>query len=159
MKGDERRIWLRRLALSAGIALIAFELTYVVAANTILRTHSLDRWVTGATRGLLLEIDSGWTVWPGRVHLKGMELHFEDHNVQFSVALDEGTVDVALWQLPAKIFHLTRVRAEGVRYLFRHKVSSAEGIERRLALYPKIPGYPDPPLLVGPPTPPLTDEQ
>jgi hypothetical protein len=156
---DKRRIWTRRLLLWLAGALLAFELVYVVAANAILRTRSLDRWVTGATEGLFLEIESGWTVWPGRVHVEGAELRFEDYNVQFSVALEEGTIDIALWQLPAKIFHLTRVRASGVRYLFRHKVESAKGLERRLALYPRIRGYADPPLFVGENTPPLTDEQ
>jgi hypothetical protein len=153
------RSWPRRLLRWAAVALIAFEVIYVVAANAILRTHSLDKWVTGATEGLFLEIESGWTVWPGRVHVKGAELHFEDYNVQFLVSLEEGTIDIALWQLPTKTFHLTRVRASGVRYLFRHKVESAEGLERRLALYPKIPGYKDPPLFVGENTPPLTDEE
>ena len=159
MKKGKHRSWPRIAAWAVGMALVAFELIYVAAANTILRTHSLDRWVTGATEGLFLKIDSGWTVWPGRVYLKGVELHFEDYNIQMSVALDEATVDIALWRLPTKTFHLSRVRAAGVRYLFRHKVQSAAGNERRLALYPKIPGYSDPPLFVGPPTPPLTDEQ
>jgi hypothetical protein len=150
---------LRQLASILLVALVVIELAYVIAANLILRTRSLDRWVTGATAGLSLKIDSGWTLWPARVHIKGLELHFEDYNVQFSVALDSAVVDLRLWQLPAKIFHVTRVRAEGVRYLLRHKVASAAGLERRLALYPKIPGYSDPPLFKGPHTPPLTDEQ
>jgi hypothetical protein len=156
---QKRHTWPRRVALWVGIALIGFELIYLVAANLILRTHSLDGWVTGATKGLYLRINSGWTVLPGRVHLEGVELRFEDYNVQFAVMLEKGTVDIALFQLPAKTFHLTRVRAEGVRYHFRHRVHSAKGNERRLALYPKIPGYSDPPLYEGPPTPPLTDEQ
>jgi hypothetical protein len=66
-------------------------------------------------------------------------------------------VDLAFWQLPTKTFHLTRVRAQGVRYLFRHRVHDTDGIERRLALYPKIPGYSDPPLFEGPERPPLSD--
>lgn len=156
---DARRSWLRPIVLWVAAPLVACALVYLIAANVILRTGALSHWVTGASEGLLLEIESGWTVWPGRVHVKGVELHFEDYNIQFSVTLDEATVDIALWQLPAKIFHLTRVRGSGVRYLLRHKVASAEGHERRLALYPKIAGYSDPPLFVGPPLPPLTDEQ
>ena len=156
---QERHTWLRRVALWVGFVLVAFELVYVVAANLVLRTHTLDHAVTGATKGLFLKIESAWTVWPGRVHVKGVELHFEDYNVQFAVMLDQGTVDIALLQLPAKVFHLTRVRAQGVRYLFRHRVHSAKGHERRLALYPRIAGYADLPLYEGPPTPPLTDEQ
>ncbi|HMJ15580.1 MAG TPA: hypothetical protein VK524_29390, partial [Polyangiaceae bacterium] len=154
-----RPTWPRKVALWVGIVLIGFELIYVIAANLVLRTHLLDDQVTGATKGLFLKIGSGWTVLPGRVYVEGVELHFEDYNVQFSLTLDKATVDISLFQLPMKTFHLTRVRADGVRYLFRHRVHSAKGHERRLALYPKIPGYSDPPLYEGPPTPPLTDEQ
>jgi hypothetical protein len=154
-----RRPWLPRLALGVILSLLGFEVVYVAAANTILGTRALDRWVTGATPGLSLEIDSGWTLWPGRVHVRRLELHFEDYNLQFSVSLDAAVVDLRLWQLPAKTFHLTRVRAEGVRFLFRHKVANAEGLERRLALYPKIAGFSDPPLLAGAKRPPRTDAQ
>lgn len=151
--------WGRRVLRWAGIALLGLQLAYLVAANAILQTHSLDRWVTGATKGLSLKIGSGWTLWPGRVHVERVELHFEDYNVQFSVRLDSAVVDIALWELPTKAFHLTRVRAEGVRYLFRHRVASPLGLERRLALYPTIPGYSDPPLFHPPHLPPLTDAQ
>jgi hypothetical protein len=143
--------------LGAGLALLGAQLVYLLAANTILWTRSLDGWVTGASKDLSLEVESGWTLWPGRVHVRGVELHFADHNVQFSVALESAVVDLALWQLPTKTFHLTRVRAQGVRYLFRHRVKDPVGIERRLALYPKIAGYADPPLFVGPALPPLSD--
>jgi hypothetical protein len=157
---NNQRARRRRLLLGAGLGLLGLfglQVVYLIAANTILQTRSLDRWITGATKGLSLKVESGWTLWPGRLHVQGVELHFEDHNVQFSVALDSAVVDIALWQLPTKTFHLTRVRAQGVRYLFRHRVTNTEGIERRLALYPKIPGYSDPPLFEGPDRPPLSD--
>lgn len=154
----KRPLWVRVLR-GIAYALVAFELVYVIAANTILQTRSLDHWLTGATKGLVVKIESGWTVWPGRVHIENFELHFEDYNVQFLLSLDSADVVLSLWELPTKTFHLKRVRAEGARYLFRHRVHDTKGIEQRLALYPKIPGYADPPLYEGPPTPPLTDEQ
>lgn len=154
-----RRPWLRPVASSVILVLLGLELIYAVTANTILATKSLDHWLTGATPGLSLKIESGWTLWPGRVHVKSVELHFEDHNIQFSVSMDAAVVDLRLWQLPMKTFHLTRVRAEGVHCLLRHKVSDVEGIERRLALYPKIAGFSDPPLFKEPKAPPLTDKQ
>ncbi len=153
------RTWGRRAALGACFLLLGVSLIYLVAVNIILRTGRLDHWVTGATKGLFLKVDSGWTLWPGRVHLRGVELHFEDYNLQFSVSLDSAVVDIALMELPGKVFHLTRVRAEGVHYLFRHRVKDARGIERRLALYPRIAGYADPPLFEGPRKPPLTDAE
>lgn len=154
----ERPWWLRVVGI-ASVALVSFELVYVIAANAVFQTRSLDGWVTGATKGLFLKIESGWTVWPGRVHIQGFELHFEDYNVQFSLQLDSAVVHLSLWELFTKTFHLTHVRSEGARFLFRHKVENTEGIEQRLALYPKISGYPDPPLRDRPYTPPRTDAQ
>src|SRR5947209_1766114 len=91
--------WLRRAAIALLCIAVGFELVYVVAANIILRTHALDRWITGATEGLFLRVDSGWTLWPGYVHVKGLEFHFEDYNMQFEVALDRADVDLMLWQM------------------------------------------------------------
>jgi hypothetical protein len=148
---------LRRVLVALGIAILSFEALYLIAANAILQTRSLDRWVTGATPDLMLKVGSGWTLLPGRVHVEDVELHFEDYNVQFALSVEAATVDISLWELPAKIFHLTRVRAHGASYRFRHKVSTAEGHEQRLAHYPKIASFSDPPLFVGPDLPPLSD--
>jgi hypothetical protein len=148
-----------RVLRAVVVGLLVWELVYVVAANAILRTKRLDHWVTGATKGLFLETGPAWSIWPGRVHARRVELHFEDYNIQFSVVVENAVVDIALWQLPTKTFHVTRLRGDGVRYLLRHKVQSARGHERRLAQYPRIAGYSDPPLFEGPHPPPLTDEQ
>jgi hypothetical protein len=49
------------------------------------------------------------------------------------------------------------VRAEGVSFLFRHKLEKVEGNEDALALYPRIEGFADPPLL-EPPRPSNPDD-
>src|SRR6476659_4220481 len=41
----------------------------------------------------------------------------------------------------------------------RHKVREAAGHGERLAAFPKIPGFADPPLFVGPEPSPIPDEQ
>ncbi|HXK19356.1 MAG TPA: hypothetical protein VNG33_16210, partial [Polyangiaceae bacterium] len=56
-------------------------------------------------------------------------------------------------------FHVFRLRAEGVRFLMRHKVHEAKGREQRLAAFPRIAGFSDPPLYRGPEPPPIPDDQ
>lgn len=150
----------RTLLLVLALALIAFEIIYLVAVNAMLRTGSLPRWANAATpKNLHLEIGPAWSVWPGRVHAEWVELRFQDRNLQFQVSLENATVDVSLWKLPAKVVHLTRVRGDNTRYLFRHKVESPKGLEKRLAGYPKIEGFADPPVFTEARKPPLSDEE
>jgi hypothetical protein len=163
-RATSRHRWLgprgKRIALGIAIALIAFELIYVVAVNIVLRTGTVPKLANEADpKNLHLEMGPAWSIWPGRIHTDRVELRFQDRNVQFAVSLENAVVDVRLWQLPGKVMHLTRVRGENTRYVLRHKVESAKGLEQRLAQYPKIPGFPDPPVFTEPRTPPLDDKE
>jgi hypothetical protein len=60
---------------------------------------------------------------------------------------------MSLLALVKKRVHFRALKAEGVRFLFRHKVTQVSGNERRLVHFPRIEGFSDPPLLVPePPT-------
>jgi hypothetical protein len=164
MNGKPRGPWLgpriKKILLILAIVLVALEVVYVIAINLVLRNGSIPRLANAAKpKDFHIDIGPAWSVWPGRVHADKVELRFQDHNVQFSVVVENATMDVRLWQLPFKIMHLTRVRGENVRYLFRHKVDSPKGLEPRLAQYPKIPGFPDPPVFTGARKPPLGDKE
>jgi hypothetical protein len=159
-----RRAWRRslfhKLLIVLGAALLVFELIYVVAANALLWTGTIVKAANSSTDDIHLEIRGPcWTMLPGRVHGRDVSFRFQDRNVQFYLTLDEVVLDIRLWQLPGKTFHVTRARGEGARFWMRHKVESAEGLERRLAIYPRIPGFPDPPLITKARTPSLSDEE
>ncbi|HKP55345.1 MAG TPA: hypothetical protein VJV78_01415 [Polyangiales bacterium] len=149
----------RKILLIAGLALLGLELVYVIVVNVLLSTGELASLMNQATDDIHLEIRSGWSAWPGRVHADEVQFRFEDRNLQFLVVVEHAVVDIRLWQLPAKIIHLTRVRGDGTRYLFRHKVEDLKGLERRVAQYAKIPGFSDPPLIKDPRTPSLNDDE
>ena len=59
---------------------------------------------------------------------------------------------MSLLSLAKKRIHFHSLHADGVRFRFRHKVTSVAGNERRLLHFPPIEGFSDPPLLV--PRPP-----
>jgi hypothetical protein len=150
----------RRLLALLAIALVAFEVVYVVAVNVVLRSGMLMRLANEASpEEIHFEVRAPWSVWPGRVHAELVEMRFQDHNLQFFVHVEKAVVDVGLWRLPFKFMHLTRVRGENVRYHFRHKVESPKGLEPRLAAYPKIQGFRDPPVFTEARTPPLSDDE
>ncbi len=153
------RVPWRKVLVIFAIVLLAFELVYVAAINVLLRTGKLESLANSATDDIHMKLRGGWSVWPGRVHLEHMQFRFQDRNLQFQVSLDNAVVDVALFELPGKTVHLTRVRGENTRYLFRHKVESPKGLEKRLEHYPKIEGFPDPPVFTEPKSAALSDEE
>lgn len=148
------------VAVLAGVlaVLCGLELLYLVAVNIVLRTRLIQDAAAGAD-GVHLEFDSAYSVLPGRAHVRGLVLRFEDYNVQFQLSIERGQIDVGLDELLHKRFHCYSVRADGVSFLMRHKLHEVQGHGTRLAAFPKIPGFSDPPLYVGKPPAPIPDEQ
>ncbi len=91
---------------------------------------------------------------PGRIRFATLTLRSRDSNVEWEARLEDVTVDVALASLARRRFHAK------VRACRRPHVPSARAARReseataaRVARYPRIAGFTDPPLR-DPPTPP-----
>lgn len=138
--------------------LICLELVYLIAGNLLLRSQLIQRAV-GASEGFALEFRAAYTLWPGHAHVRDLSLRVEDYNVQFEVAIEAAELDIALSELPFKKFHITRLVAEGTRFRMRHKLIVVGEDAERVAAYPKIKGFADPPYYVGVHAPPLSDEE
>jgi hypothetical protein len=148
----------RTVLAHVALVLLALELIYLVVANSVLKSSVIKHAVSGAD-GMYLEYGSAFSWLPGRAHVEDLSLRIEDYNVQFLLKIERAEVDVGLDELLHKRFHAFRVRADGVSFLMRHKVRQAEGHGERLAAFPKIAGFADPPLFVGPEPPPIPDDQ
>jgi hypothetical protein len=137
-----------------GVAAVLFclQLVYLAAANLVLRSQLIQDAV-GASEGFALEFSEAYSLWPGHVHLKDLSLRIEDYNVQFEVALGSAEVDIALTELPFKKFHATKLRAEGTRFRMRHKLITVGEDGERVAAFPPIKGFADPPYFKGVPAP------
>lgn len=146
----------RTRGVLGGIVLLALApyAIYMMVANAALNTGALARWVNGAQQDLVLSIDSGWTAWPARLHVRGLTLRFEDENVQFALRADRIATSIDVRAGLRKEFHTFWVRGDGVSYWFRHKLDKIAGNEFRVAGFPIIPGYDPVPLRV--PRPPST---
>jgi hypothetical protein len=139
----------------------ALELVYLLIATVVLRTSLLRDF---AARGgdLRVDYDSAYSVLPGRIHVEGLLVRFHDRNVEFSIGVGRGTLDVSLHELAVRRFHALRVDGREVSYRMRHKVSRVGQEGPRLAAYPPIAGFRDPPLYAkgeDSPAPPIPDEE
>lgn len=155
------RIQLRDLAIVVGrvVAVLLFlELSYLAAGNALLRTQLIQRAVNGAD-GFHLEFARAHTWWPGHAHVEGVSLRVEDYNVQFEIAIDSAELDIALGQLPFKKFLITRLEAEGTRFRMRHKLITVGDDAERVAAFPPIRGFADPPYYVGIRPPAIADAE
>ena len=143
-------IW-RALAL-----LLLVNALYLLVANVVLLTPLL-RAAVNAHSGVALDYDWAYSPWPGRVVVKNLTLRVEDYNIQFSVGIERSTVDVALRQLVRRRFHADHVKALGTTFRMRHKLHEIGKDGPRVAAFPPIAGFADPPLYRGPEPPPIPD--
>lgn len=141
-----RAVWFvttRSLLVMAGL-----ELAYLIAANGVLQTGLVRKAVESA-QGLKLTHGTAYSVVPGRILVRDLRLRFEDYNVQFQLTVARAELDLSLHEMLFRKFHVLSVRADNVTLLLRHKVESVEQNEARLAAFPRIEGYADPPLYRG----------
>jgi hypothetical protein len=153
-------IW-RRLLAAVGkfvVVLAILQGAYLVLANAFLISPLLKY---AANANDILKLDYRWALspWPGKVWVRDLSLRIEDHNVQVLLTIEKGALNVALHQLARHRVYVSHVRAEGVRYKMRHKVSKVGDQAQRLAAYAPIEGFADPPLFTGPKPPELSHEE
>jgi hypothetical protein len=135
----------------------ALDVLYLTLANIALLTPLVRSFATNDD--MRLKYDWAFSPWPGHVVVRNMSLRFQDRNVQFLVGIERGSLDLSLHELVSKRFHLLRLDADDVSYRMRHKVSRV-GLEGpRLAAYPPIEGFPDPPLFDRPESPEIPDSK
>jgi hypothetical protein len=155
LKGSLPHVWAVVWRVFAVLA--ALEVGYLLLANVLLLTPAVRSFATNDD--MRLKYDWAFSPWPGHVVVRNMSLRFQDHNVQFLVGIERGSLDLSLHELVSKRFHLVRVDADEVSYRMRHKVSRV-GLEGpRLAAYPPIEGFRDPPLFDSPPSPEIPDSK
>jgi hypothetical protein len=148
-----QHVW--AVALRLFLTLAALEIAYLALANVTLLTPLLRK--LAKSDDILVRYDWAYSLWPGHIVVRNLNVRVEDHNIQFLVGVERGSLDVSLHELLGKRFHALRVDADNVSYRMRHKVSRVGTEGPRLAAYPPIEGFSDPPLFEGPPSPEIPD--
>jgi hypothetical protein len=153
-----RRSVVQRVALAFLVTVASFAVIYLIAANVILRTRWLrDRVSQGD--GIELSYASAYSVWPGLVHVRSLSLEVQDYKIQFAVLADSGVVKVSLHDLLFRRFHATRVELQGLAFRLREKVQPSDADSARVAAFPPIAGFADPPVVDGPKPPATPDAE
>ena len=138
------------------IATIGVAVLYLVAANIFLRTRLLRHVMNADPVAVLLEYDSGYSLWPGKVHATNLSLRGRDSNVEWILKVDDVDFTVSLNELLRSRFHATRVRGKNVTFQIRQRIEPADATPTRIAALARIPGFGEVPLR-DPPKPPLSD--
>jgi hypothetical protein len=124
---------------------VALEALYLVAANGILNFGGLPK-LFGSTESVKAEISSGWTIFPGALHVRGLRITIQDYNVESTIEMDRADVVLRLRELPWHVFHAQKVRGSGLVFRFRNHVAPESKDLPRVRALPPIRGMEDPPV-------------
>jgi len=144
----------RKWAIRVGVAVLVFELSYVIAANIFLRTDVLTGLINKKPEKTLISWDSAFTYLPGFASVKGFTLRSQTMRDQIWVHVAEADARISLIKLVFKTVHIRGVDARDVDFRYRERLDSPRrgkgeegslGPPPDLEYYPEIPGYSNPP--------------
>ncbi|HYG63596.1 MAG TPA: hypothetical protein VEL74_13525, partial [Thermoanaerobaculia bacterium] len=102
--------WARRLL----IAVLLVAALYPLTANVFLNTP-LGSWVVNRRPSVQVTWDSAWSLWPGRVHARGLEVRGHQRSVRWWVAAERADGYIDLPGLFQRRIEIRDLRGEGVR--------------------------------------------
>lgn|GEM_PF-2052275 len=143
-----RRARLRRFLVLTGTLVALAMGIYLGGANLFLRSPSLHGKIFKSPEKLRVTWESAWTLWPGRVHLHGVEIRGQNREIQWWARLERTTVSVDLPALASRTFHARRIGGGGLTFRLRQRLTPGEDPPRGPdgePLAPEIPGLENPP--------------
>jgi len=154
-RARNRRGFTRTLRIFAFVV-VGLELSYLLGANLVLKTGLIERFVNDEPEDLQVSFEKAWTIFPGRLHVQNFALRLQDENVQVWLRIPEARLRVSLHELLMRRFHVDDLKADGLSFRIRGKISAQERDARRARAFPSIDGFPDPPLALLEPVEPGT---
>ena len=144
----------RSWALRIGVALLIFELIYVFAANSLLRTDLLTDLINRKPEKTHISWDSAASWLPGFATVEGFTLRSQTKKDQVYVHVADANARISLVKLLLKTIHIRGVDAKNVDFRYRERLDSPRRTEGQdgplepppdVDYYPEIPGYTNPP--------------
>ena len=157
-RARHRRGFTRTLRIVA-LVVVGLELSYLLGANLVLKTGLIERFINDEPQDLQVSFEKAWTIFPGRLQVQNFALRLQDENVQVWLRIPEARLRVSLHQLLARRFHVDDMKAEGLSFRIRGKISELERDACRARAFPPIDGFPDPPLASPEPPEPGTGRE
>jgi hypothetical protein len=141
---------LRRVLLVGLATLLALEAIYLVAANIYLNTSRLSALMNRRPQKFVVRWTSAWTIWPGTVHLRKVELRGRSKRIDWYASLDSVSASVGLRPVHDRVVHLRKVSVSGVDYRQRTRMGPGEEAQASAPDLPSVAGF-DPSGAAGPP--------
>jgi hypothetical protein len=145
------RTWIAGIAIVA----LAIELIYVGAANVLLRTGILERFLNKKPERAHYSWQSVSTTLPGVVRIDGFELRSQTRRNQVYIRVGRAHATISLLKLPFKTVHIHGIDAHDVDVRYRRRLDAPpredDADDREptppelIELYPEIPGLSNPP--------------
>ena len=145
---------IRKWAIRVGVALLVFEVVYVVAANAFLRTGMLSELINKKPEKTNISWDSVSTYLPGFATVRDFELRSQTKKDQIYLRVADADARISLVKLIFKTIHIRGVDAEDVDFRYRERLDRppkgrSEDEPRKeptdVEFWPEIPGYSNPP--------------
>ena len=128
----------------AVIALVAVWVLYLVVIQTLLWTPLLSHLVNQSRESVLVTYESAWSIWPAKVHVRGLQIRIHDRVADVVITADTLVASFDLPVLLAKQLTVHEVRASGMSVRIRPRYPTGEIRDDELEGQPEIPGFPDP---------------
>jgi hypothetical protein len=135
----------------AGSAALGF-FCLVGATNVVLRSDWLSGQINSDPATLFVTYTGARSLLPGRLRFDTLLLRSRDSNIEWEARLEGVSIRVRLLDLLRRRFQADSVRADALSFRLRERLERPEATPARLARYPPIPGFGEPPLL-DPPAP------
>jgi len=151
---SQRPAVIRRWAIRIGIALLVFEVVYVIAANVFLRTGLLLDLINKKPEKTNISWESVVTYLPGVVTVTNFELRSQTRKDQIYLRVAEADARISLHKLIFKTIHIRGVDAKDVDFRYRQRLDRPPKAGREDELrrepvnveyWPEIPGFSNPP--------------
>ena len=145
---------IRRWAIRLGIAVLVFEVFYLIAGNVLLRTGLLTNLINKKPEKTKITWQSAVTYLPGVASVSGFELRSQTGKDQIYLRVAEARTRISLVGLLFRTIHLRGVDAEDVDFRYRRRLDlpPKPGQEKdqdkgpeNTDYWPEIPGWSNPP--------------
>jgi hypothetical protein len=145
---------IRKWAIRVGIAVLVFEVCYLVAANVFLRTGLLSDLINKKPEKTNISWQSAVTYLPGVATVSGFELRSQTGKDQIYLRVAKADARISLVTLIFKTIHIRGVDAEDADFRYRRRLDRPptagpeedpdQGPENT-EFWPEIPGLSNPP--------------
>src|ERR1035437_6911419 len=143
----------RQVVLGLVGALCVFLVFVGGATNVVLRSDWLSEQIDCGAAPLFVTYAGARSLLPGSLRFRPLLLRSRDSNIEWEARLEGVSIRVRLSDLLRRRFRAGPMRAHAFSFRLRARLERSEATPARLARYPRIAGFGEPPLL-DPPAPP-----